>query len=239
MWIWLLGTFAMAEPQFADHSRDLLGDGELDRDFLRMETSSVEVLAIHATRPLVAYKRFVHHTFALGPEPADCDYAGMEDDVRGVQLGVYDLQAGKMLHSWWIYPLAKQEKACLSHEASQAALKSAKATFAELGLDITKPPKALSLSEVGLEARDSVATQLSPDKPREKDPVRLSLWRGDEEVYVREHEQSYLRSVYLRFKEAYEVNGHVVVMESVLSAMVSRGGKTSYTFTPLLPSAKP
>ncbi|MEO0600757.1 MAG: hypothetical protein AAF211_04930, partial [Myxococcota bacterium] len=152
----------------------------------------------------------------------------------GVQLGVFDLDQGKNLHGWWIYAPSSEVDACLSHEVSKQRLEQAKATFAEIGIDISTPPAPRPLQSVGLSVDDRVASQLK-QKGSDFELHGQSLWRSSEELYVREYADFHPDYHRVSFGDAYSFRSRTFVVECVYAGVKFRGGVNRCTFTPPLP----
>lgn len=228
----IVASSAMAHPRFAESDRQWVGDNVRPRSPPAYETHSVVVLGVHPDRPWIAYRHLVKHSTSEGGQGIDCDYAGL-DDVSGVQLGVFDLEQGQNLYAWWIYEPAQLTDYCLAPEISTQRLARAKATFADLGIDISKPPAPASLASVGLEAKESAATQLTPQPEYRRH--RRSLWRGSKELYVREYQDFHPNYHKITFGAAYVVGARHFVVECVYDGIMYRGGVNHCTFTPPLP----
>lgn len=110
-------------------------------------TDRFEVLDVDFEKGLVAFKHIAHPgDFEM--EPINCNYAGMGTlPHSGVMLGTWSLKENKPVQTFVVYKPAQEESECMSHTESEANLKAAKAHFLEKGLDITKSPPSLPISD--------------------------------------------------------------------------------------------
>lgn len=181
-----LALFALA-PWIAE-AREPAGSTHQGNDM----TLRLEILALDTERQVGVFRRRVgrHGGDPSGFDRSPCRYPGLKAEHEGVELGIYDLELGKTVESWWIYAPARDEAGCTSHEEASAQLTLAKASFAKLRLDISEPPKRQTLEELGLDKRVFQPPSLPPEA-RSSDHFdnlvaghRTGLWLGDVRIHA-------------------------------------------------------
>lgn len=208
------------------------------------EVDKFEVLAIDLDKGLVAFKSVVHSVSDYEPGGSvDCDYAGMDAlPTSGVELGLFDLRA-KTVETFTVYALAEDAAQCTPHARSEEQLAAAKARFAAVGLDITKPPVAIVPTNEGVvlpkgAGTVTVSIRASPMLIDEESMAAQKYYElrvGSASLHRRDvaYQVIMAGSYDVAFTAAHAANGKAVLVEKhVMGSM--RGGQVCHTFTPLL-----
>jgi hypothetical protein len=109
--------------------------------------SRFEVLDVDPVAGRVAYRTVNPPEGEV--EPYDCGYGGMKEDPHsGVTLGLWSID-GPSVEEWVVYDVASAAEECTSEAVSKERLASAKARFAEVGLDPARKPAAVAATRSG------------------------------------------------------------------------------------------
>jgi hypothetical protein len=153
-----------------------------------------DVLAIDFDRGYAALK--IVHTVPADPDggsPIDCAYPGMKKWPKdGVTLALWDLGKRAVAEQWVIYAVATSTEECSPAATNEANLTAAKARFAAVGLDITKPPTPITAADgrFALVGGDAVlATHHEEDGDNTRHAVSLqrngaTLWEATWSTYM-------------------------------------------------------
>lgn len=146
----------------------------------------LEVLDIDPSTGTVAVR--LQTPWYRDSSPADCEYAGLEDRYVGIHLALLDLGANTT-EVFEVYPLASDPSECLTHAQSLEVLDSAKARFAEVGLDVTAKPTPTAPDGTSLTLAGHTLT--------------LDISRG--------HGTAHPTDIYAMIFGSHEMRGHLVV----------------------------